>query len=350
MAPDAKDLTQQMVQELFEYDPAGHLVHRIGPNAGKIACKMHKATGYRRVCIKGKSFRSHRIIFLLINGWVPEELDHKDRVRDNNKIDNLRPATDEQNGANRIAVIGSASRHKGVSHLQPKSDHWQASITANGEYERLGTFLTEDCAGAAYNDAAKRLHGDFAALNDVPDDHQPVRITMQAQRSLKKGTWSSSGYRGVYKVKGRNDKWAAAIRHNSETIHIAVCSSAEQAAAAYDLESIKRFGERAETNVKAGLLDPSVAYVPKGRAPKVYPKLAKTNTSGFKGVWCKKPGQWTASITLNRKRIHLGTHASAEIAARVYDAAAISARGPGATTNVSLGLLPDLLKNEKSEN
>lgn len=343
MAIKEADLTQQILQELFEYDE-GFLRHLQGESKGEIACKPQKSSGYRRVQVLGKGFRAHRIIYLLINGWVPEQLDHRDRVRDNNLIDNLRVATNSENQANRVNLESSGSRHKGVSRLGSGSDHWQSSICANGTSERLGTFLTEDCAGAAYNTAAKRLHGEFAVLNDVASNHVPIRLSHKAQKPIKNGTWSASGYRGVYASK---EKWVAAIRHNGKSKHVATCSSPELAAAAYDQESIKLFGNRAQTNVKAGLLDPSIVYTPKPKVPqRRYPQLAKTNTSGYKGVWRHKK-KWAASIQLGKKKVFLGSHDSAAQAARAYDAAAISSRGPGASTNVSLGLLPDLLKLEK---
>ncbi len=62
--------------------------------------------------------------------------------------------------------------------------------------------------------------------------------------------------------------------------------------------------------------------------------LRKDNPSGYKGVRRHRGGQkWTARITENYKSIHLGTHLSAESAARAYDAAARKHFGAFALTN-----------------
>lgn len=60
----------------------------------------------------------------------------------------------------------------------------------------------------------------------------------------------------------------------------------------------------------------------------------KDNTSGFRGVtFNKRVGRWAAQITVDRKTRGLGYFATAEDAARAYDAAAIEAWGEFARPN-----------------
>ena len=60
----------------------------------------------------------------------------------------------------------------------------------------------------------------------------------------------------------------------------------------------------------------------------------KNNTTGFKGV-SRHGNKWRASIMVNRKNVHLGSHETPELAAEAYDLAAIKFFGEGAWTNGS---------------
>lgn len=66
-------------------------------------------------------------------------------------------------------------------------------------------------------------------------------------------------------------------------------------------------------------------------------RLARNNTSGFKGVyWYRRDGCWRAQIMVDRRCLHLGYFATAEQAAEAYDAAAVRYFGAFARTNASL--------------
>jgi hypothetical protein len=67
--------------------------------------------------------------------------------------------------------------------------------------------------------------------------------------------------------------------------------------------------------------------------------LNKDNTSGFKGVLRMPNGRWRAKIGIAGKRVHIGYFATAEDAARAYDAKAVELWGEHAKTNEQLGLL-----------
>ncbi len=62
------------------------------------------------------------------------------------------------------------------------------------------------------------------------------------------------------------------------------------------------------------------------------------NSTGFKGVsLAVNTGKYVATITVGKKSKQLGSHDTAELAARAYDLAAIAAHGEFATTNEMLG-------------
>jgi hypothetical protein len=91
--------------DIFIYDEVtGNLLWKIDspPNfvKGKIAGTINN-TGYYRTKVFGKKYLNHRIIFAMHHGYMPKYIDHIDRNRLNNKIENLRPATRRLNAINR---------------------------------------------------------------------------------------------------------------------------------------------------------------------------------------------------------------------------------------------------------
>lgn len=67
-------------------------------------------------------------------------------------------------------------------------------------------------------------------------------------------------------------------------------------------------------------------------------KLYSNNKSGYKGVAQRSSGHYEARIRVNNRVICLGTYLTAELAAEVYDRAAIEYHGKFAKTNRSLGV------------
>lgn len=93
-------------------------------------------------------------------GW---KTDHKNRDRGDNKLSNLRPATNSQNGANAIGRSGT-SAYKGVSWFRLRSK-WRVVICVNGRQRHVGYFDNEVAAAKAYDTAALRYFGAYAKCN-----------------------------------------------------------------------------------------------------------------------------------------------------------------------------------------
>jgi hypothetical protein len=93
-------------------------------------------------------------------GKVP---DHINKNQFDNRRENLRVVTYSQNNMNR-----RSESSVGVRGVQQASAHtWRAQITVDRKVYRLGSFKSKEAAAAAYNEAARRLHGEFAQLNDL---------------------------------------------------------------------------------------------------------------------------------------------------------------------------------------
>ena len=137
------------------------LMDRTRTRKGDILGSIHH-TGYRIIWIDGKSYTAGRLAWFYMTGKWPEvTIDHKDCVKDNNAFDNLREATDSQNGANRK---WATKYPKGVQYRDrpPRAPVWVAQINIAGRVTHLGHFKYMEHAAAAYRIAASTLHGEFA--------------------------------------------------------------------------------------------------------------------------------------------------------------------------------------------
>lgn len=103
----------------------------------------------------------HRQVVDVPDGMV---VDHINRDSLDNRKANLRPATRAQNVWNSTKRKGGTSRYKGVS-FKKHNAKWIARIYTKGREIHLGCFENETDAAKAYDNAAKKYHGRFAALN-----------------------------------------------------------------------------------------------------------------------------------------------------------------------------------------
>ena len=165
-----EDLLKQL-RENFTYDPStGKFFQHHSEKSGFIPGQEvgAKNRGYRRLCVGGKLVRAHIAAWAMHYGvWPSGQIDHENRNKADNRIENLRIATKSQNQAN--VVKPNATGRKGVKMCRGKP---QAQIKLNGKHIHLGTFDTLDEAAHAYNKAAIRLHGEFAVLNPIGRDYE----------------------------------------------------------------------------------------------------------------------------------------------------------------------------------
>ena len=112
---------------------------------------------------------SHRMIFYIRNGYLPECVDHSNRDALDNSTENLRGATKSQNAMNRRSNKGSSSRFLGVS-LETRAKKWRVQIQVNDKKKHIGYFTTETEAAHAYNLAAAKHFGEFVNLNVIPSN------------------------------------------------------------------------------------------------------------------------------------------------------------------------------------
>jgi hypothetical protein len=128
-------------------------------NVGKPAGAVTKA-GYILIRLQNHPYYAHRLIWLLTHGEpLPDTIDHADRNPANNRIDNLRAAT---NGLNMANILVRRDNKVGVKGVQAHGRGFMARIRSRNKEAYLGTFDTIEEATQAYQDAAARIHGLFA--------------------------------------------------------------------------------------------------------------------------------------------------------------------------------------------
>lgn len=163
------DITQDFLRSLFDYDPeTGVLTWKWRPRGlfdsdkgwrianAKCAGKPTgcvSSSGYSQVNFFGKIFPAHRLIWLLVYGEWPDDVDHINGVKHDNRLCNLRNVSHAENTRNASLRSDNSSGVSGV-YLRENRRQWRAQIGA----VNLGTFDTFEEAVAART-AAIEKHG-----------------------------------------------------------------------------------------------------------------------------------------------------------------------------------------------
>lgn len=151
-------ITQDRLKELLAYDQAtGEFRWAFGrPKASKGALAgARNDRGYVVVKLDGRTYRAHRLAWLYVNGTWPTEIDHINRCRSDNRLENLREATRQQNCENRGIMANNTSGVNGV-HWNKAKRKWTAYVRSNRRKTHLGTFSCIEDASAAI-EAAKQM-------------------------------------------------------------------------------------------------------------------------------------------------------------------------------------------------
>lgn len=108
----------------------------------------------------------HIAIAERLYGAIPKGVlvDHQNTNSLDDTRGNLRLATRSENCTNSRLCKRNTSGFKGV-HLNKKTGRWRATIRADKKPMHLGYFDTPEAAFAAYCEAARKYHGEFARFN-----------------------------------------------------------------------------------------------------------------------------------------------------------------------------------------
>lgn len=146
--------TKNELLKLFKYKD-GDLFNNFDRSSralqGHVVGSKHSG-GYLRLSIDYKSHQAHRLVWIMHNGSIPDGLfiDHINGIRNDNRIENLRLVTRQENGFN---------DHKAKGYSWNKSENkWESYIKINYKKINLGKFDTESDARQAYLNAKEKFH------------------------------------------------------------------------------------------------------------------------------------------------------------------------------------------------
>lgn len=179
MTKPKNDVTPEEIEELLSYDPetgiltwkvdrmVGMYRNVVGAKAGDEAGGVCKTHGYRFIKVNGRKYRSHRLAWLLHYGeWPEHQIDHINGDRADNRIENLRSVTNQQNGqAAHTPRKNVSSKYRGVYWYKSKRK-WRAQIETDGKRKHIGYFDSELEAARAYDLAAINADYAFEATNE----------------------------------------------------------------------------------------------------------------------------------------------------------------------------------------
>lgn len=113
------------------------------------------ANGYMKVMINGREYLGHRLAWFLIHGEWPDQIDHINGIRSDNRLCNLRNVNITENNRNKAKQKRNSSGVTGV-YKHGTAPGWYASIIVDKEYKWLGYFTNFDDAVKARKEGEVR--------------------------------------------------------------------------------------------------------------------------------------------------------------------------------------------------
>lgn len=155
------------LKELFDYIPStGRLKRKMIGVGEKSITQGVSPQGYYVRWVDKTPYLEHRLVWLYHHGVIPDEIDHANGVKTDNRIENLRVCDRGENNGNqrkRYPNGVASSHHKGV-YFHRGSGKWVAQIVHHKTHYHLGCFCLEDDAALACKTASLMLFGKFAYL------------------------------------------------------------------------------------------------------------------------------------------------------------------------------------------
>lgn len=187
----------------------------------------------------------HRLILGLPIG-DKRQVDHINHNGLDNRRQNIRIATSQENHFNRRTLAISTSQYKGVS-WNRNLKKWKSRITINGKETHIGYFDKEIDAAIAYDKVALNEFKEFALTNFPVKNYIELDLLSIQEIAKNKLEKKTSSFRGVYWYP-RSNTWYACICRGYKDIYVGSFESETEAAKAYNEAAIKYHKEKAKLN------------------------------------------------------------------------------------------------------
>ena len=149
-----ESISQNELKTLLDYDPlTGEFTWKLDSSftvfKGDRAGTAHNR-GYWQIQINNRRYLAHRLAWLWVYGMFPKgEIDHINRNKLDNRIENLRDVNGQLNLYNTGKKNCNTTGYKGVTFIA-RLGKWQAQIRTNGRKIYLGTFDTPERADISH--------------------------------------------------------------------------------------------------------------------------------------------------------------------------------------------------------
>lgn len=158
-------LTQSMLIDLFEYKDGQLFWKKATGRCKKFSVAGSVGShGYRQIRLQNKMYLAHRLVYLLVHGQMPDQIDHIDGNKINNKIENLRPCNQSQNRMNSSCSSLNKIGIKGVCWSKPHKK-WRVQVKKANKNVYDNFFDDLEFAEFVATEARAKHHGAFAKNN-----------------------------------------------------------------------------------------------------------------------------------------------------------------------------------------
>lgn len=291
---------------------------------GKQLGHPNKNTGYIEFTFQNKRYLAHRLIYEChhnVKLLPKQQINHINRKRDDNRIENLEIVTNQQNAQ---WTHNRTGQYKGV---QWNEDHnkWRAELKYDNKSYNLGYFDHEIDAAKAYNDFAEYLNQTQNCrylLNTISEsDYKPTpRNVPEDNKQSFMNNKSCSSYVGVQYHKLRNHFFSQ-IKHNGKTYFLGSSKDPAECAKFYNQQAAFFNSQNPTVKYK---LNEDIPCEQKNIIEERKQKHADNKTSQYYGVsFSKQKNKWIAVIAVDKKQRHIGSYDNEKDAAKAYNETAV---------------------------
>jgi hypothetical protein len=154
-------LTKELLQNHFDYKDGNLYWKTKGTGILRERAGWVDRLGYVCIGFKRKTYKAHRLIYLMHHGYLPKTIDHIDGNPNNNQIKNLREAQLIENTWNQKKRSTNTTGVKGISYSK-KANKYTARCMSNGISFFIGQFDKIEDATQNLMAFRNKAHGSFA--------------------------------------------------------------------------------------------------------------------------------------------------------------------------------------------
>lgn len=216
-------LTVALLRELFDYDAETGLFKRKVSTTNRVkvgdVAGAKNQKGYINIMVCARLHPAHRLAWLYVHGvWPQGQIDHINGIRDDNRIGNLREATNAQNMQNQRRAHRNSQTGALGGHPHKENGNYVAQIRVDGKVRHIGSYRTAEEAHYAYLQAKRRLHPNGEIAKEAEIEPEKIGRKLPAH-----------GFAGVEERGGR---FRAFFYRGGKRVNVGTFDTAEEASQA----------------------------------------------------------------------------------------------------------------------